>query len=123
MKVRKVAGFINYDKSEFASPSALFDGDDDRLEALWNKQYSLKEFTDPTNFKSYEELKNRLSVVIGDDERASAPVERTTAETIDEDTDTEFESGSATSGSTEETTHNSEETDALSYFEKLASED
>ena len=123
LKVRKVAGFINYDKSEFASPSSLFDGDDERLEELWNKQYSLSEFTDPSNFKSYEELKNRLAVVIGDDERASAPVGNTTAETIDTTTESERNIGSASSNTTDDSNEDSEETDALSYFEKLASED
>ena len=64
LKVRKVAGYINYDKSEFESPSPLLNGDDALLEELWNKQYSLKEFTDPSNFKSYEQLKQRLDEVL-----------------------------------------------------------
>jgi hypothetical protein len=123
LKVRKVAGFINYDKSEFSSPSSLFEGDDDKLEELWNKQYSLSEFTDTSNFKSYEELKNRMAVVIGDDERASAPVERTTAETINTNNDDERQVGSVSDNTNSDSTDNSEEQDALSYFEKLASED
>ena len=58
LKVRKVAGYINYDKSEFESPSPLLNGDDALLEELWNKQYSLKEFTDPSlNLRA---LKQRL---------------------------------------------------------------
>ena len=51
LKIRKVDGYWNYDKSEFEAPSALFD-DDDKLEEVWKKQYALKEFTDTTNFKS-----------------------------------------------------------------------
>ena len=51
LKIRKVDGFWNYDKSEFEAPSALFD-DDDAIEEVWKKQYSLEEFTKPSNFLS-----------------------------------------------------------------------
>ena len=63
LKIRKVDGYWNYDKSEFEAPTPLFDNDDD-IEGVWNKQYSLTEFTAPTNFKSYDELKTRLSMVL-----------------------------------------------------------
>ena len=62
LKIRKVDGFWNYDKSEFEAPSAL--GDDSVIEGIWKKQYALKEFTASTNFKSYEELKTRLDAVL-----------------------------------------------------------
>ena len=65
LKIRKVEGFQNYDKSEFDAPTALYDGDDAKLEALWQSEYSLKEFLDPKNFKSYDELKVRLTRVLG----------------------------------------------------------
>ena len=109
LKVRKVAGYINYDKSEFDSPDALFDGDDDALEALWKKEYSLTDFVSPDKFKSYDELKARLDSVLGGDVRTrevnpetveTAPVPETT--TMREET---------------------KEEDALDYFQKLASED
>ena len=63
LKIRKVDGYWNYDKSEFDAPSALFD-DDDALEEVWKKQYALAEYTAPTNFKSYNELKTRLNMVL-----------------------------------------------------------
>ena len=63
LKIRKVDGFWNYDKSEFETPTALFDNDDD-IEKVWNKQYALNEFTASTNFKSYDELKTRLNMVL-----------------------------------------------------------
>ena len=65
LKIRNVEGYRNYDKSEFESPSALFDGDDAKLEALWKQEYSLKEFLDPKHFKPYEVLKARLDKVLG----------------------------------------------------------
>jgi hypothetical protein len=65
LKIRNVEGYRNYDKSEFADKSALFDGDDDKLEELWKKEYGLKEFTEKKQFKSYEQLKTRLDKVLG----------------------------------------------------------
>ena len=72
LKIRNVEGYRNYDKSEFADKSALLDGDDTKLEELWKKEYSLKEFIDPSNFKSYEVLKAKLDKVLGFD--GGAPV-------------------------------------------------
>jgi hypothetical protein len=63
LKIRKVDGYWNYDKSEFDSPTAIFDNDD-VIEGVWKKQYSLNEFTASTNFKSYDELKTRLDAVL-----------------------------------------------------------
>ena len=63
LKIRKVDGYWNYDKSEFDSPTAIFDNDD-AIEGVWKKQYSLNEFTAPSNFKSYDELKIRLDTVL-----------------------------------------------------------
>jgi hypothetical protein len=78
IKIRQVEGYRNYDKSEFESPSQLFDGDDAKLEALWKKEYSLKEFLDPKHFKSYDVLKAKLDKVLGLD--GAAPVSKTKAE-------------------------------------------
>ena len=60
IKIRNVGGYVNYDRSEFAAPAPLLGGDDKKLEELWKKQYALKEFTDKSQFKSYDELKARL---------------------------------------------------------------
>ena len=65
LKIRKVEGYQNYDKSEFADKSALFDGNDEKLEELWKSEFSLKEFTEKKQFKSYEQLKARLDKVLG----------------------------------------------------------
>ena len=118
LKVRKVAGFINYDKSEFDSQSELFDGDDAKLEELWKTQYSLSEFTDPSNFKSYDELKTRLQVVIGDDMRSTESAVKSTA--ADEDMGEKWDNNSNASTSSDDS---DDSDDALSYFEKLANDD
>jgi len=65
IKIRNVENYRNYDKSEFDKPSALLDGDRDKLEAVFNQEYSLKEFHDPKNFKSYDQMKSRLEKVLG----------------------------------------------------------
>ena len=64
LKIRKVEGYRNYDKSEFDSPSAI-PGSDEELENIWKKQHSLQEFIDPSKFKSYDELKAKLNSVLG----------------------------------------------------------
>jgi len=104
LKIRKVDGYWNYDKSEFEAPSPLFDNDDD-IEEVWNKQYALNEFTAPTNFKSYDELKTRLNMVLAgtttvgnvttlmEDEPVAAPVVKTVEEpaptvSVDDEEDT-----------------------------------
>ena len=115
LKVRKVGGYINYDKSEFESPSELLGGDDGKLEELWKTQHSLQAFVAPDQFKTYDELKKKLQEVVGDDIRATESdfVSAKTAEdVVVEDTT------SSDSGETE-----GEETDALSYFQQLGNED
>ncbi len=116
LKVRKVAGFINYDKSEFESTSALLDGNDANLEVLWKTQYALTEFTDAANFKSYTELKTKRDAVLGADIRQTTQDDTSTAETVSESGGAEAAEKAFGDSSTEE------DTDALSYFEKLANE-
>ena len=66
LKIRNEEGYRNYDKSEFAGQSALSE-DDTKLEDVYNKMYGLKEFVDPTNYKTYDELKEKLNRVLGED--------------------------------------------------------
>ena len=115
LKVRKVGGYINYDKSEFESPSELLGGDDGKLEELWKTQHSLQAFVAPDQFKTYDELKKKLQEVVGDDIRATESdfVSAKTAEDVVVE-----ETVSSDSGDTE-----GEETDALSYFQRLGDDD
>ena len=101
LKIRNVEGYRNYDKSEFADKSALLDGDDDKLEAIYTKEHSLKDFTDKKHFKPYEQLKARLDKVLGfegdavpniraEDVELPTPVARAkapVADTVDDDLD------------------------------------
>jgi hypothetical protein len=75
LKIRNVEGYRNYDKSEFAEPAALFN-DDSELEAVWKTEHSLQAFLDASNFKTYDELKDRLTKVL----QEAASVKTTRAE-------------------------------------------
>ena len=111
LKVRKVDGFWNYDKSEFADVSPLLD-DDDAIEKVWKLQYPLAEHTAATNFKSYDELKTRLDTVLSGtvsvgnvtDELQDAPVATPKVDTKP----------------VEASTSKDDEADTMEYFEKLA---
>jgi hypothetical protein len=117
LKIRQVGGYVNYDKSEFDSPSPLMDGNDEKLEKIWKSQHSLKSFVDPSNFKSYDELKQKLQDVLKGDVRGKAPTTRT-ANDIDED---EFvEKTPAIKSKPQVEDEIDEETDALEYFKNLA---
>lgn len=65
LKIRNVAGYRNYDKSEFKTPAPLFDGDMTRLEATFNSMHDIREYADPTKYKTYDELKQKLEMVLG----------------------------------------------------------
>ena len=68
MKIRKVDGQRNYDKCTFDSPSPLYDGDEDKLKDVYDRLYQISEFVDPSTYKSYDELKERLIRVLGEEE-------------------------------------------------------
>ena len=117
LKIRKVDGYWNYDKSEFEGVSALSD-DDDVLEGIYKSQYPLVEFSAASNFKSYDELKTRLDMVLSGTVAAN-----TTVQTLMEDEPT-----ASLTVDTKETpaptvtvsADDNDEDDAMSYFEKLA---
>ena len=117
LKAKNGAGFRNYDSSEFAAVSPLLD-DDDALEGLWKKQYSLAEIVAADQFKSYEDLKKRLDYVLG----LTVAPKRQDPEVIDEDNNLEdLSEGRAVVDTTPSSVNTDEdEEDALSYFAKLA---
>jgi hypothetical protein len=124
LKAKNVAGYRNYDSSEFAAQGALLD-DDDALEAIWKKQYSLAEFVNPSEFKTYEELKTRLSSVLGTksvrvDEEVAEEEEysRGPVKELDDDLRSELNNLQPTRRATAPV--EDDEDDALSYFAKLA---
>ena len=129
LKIRKVEGYWNYDKSEFDSSSALLD-DDDALEALWKKEYSLSAIVAPDQFKSYEDLEKRLKYVLGQKSARAAVQEQednyesyTQTPSKEESVIAELEESFARSKSPslpKIETPDEDEDDALSYFQRLA---
>ena len=117
LKLRKVDGYWNYDKSEFADPSALSKKDDE-LEKIWGQTHSLTAFTDNSNFKSYDELKKRLDVVLS----GTTTVGNVTEMTTSFDDSPEVSVVVDTKEEPAPTITVSEDDDTMSYFEKLAEE-
>jgi len=117
LKIRKVDGYWNYDKSEFDSLTAIKDNDE-AIEQIWDKQYPLKPFLAPENFKSYDELKAKLDKVLtgtrstGTAENVAIPLATNVAPARTETVDN--------TSSKPITDEDSDET--LSYFSKLAEE-
>lgn len=124
LKIRNVAGYRNYDKSEFKAPSALYEADEVKLEATYNQMFDLGEFTAPTSFKPYDELKGRLEVVLGtavgaNAVAATANVSQTAEENVGRSApEPEIVSSPAPAVGKED-----DEDDTLSYFAKMAQED
>jgi len=114
LKAKNVAGYRNYDSSEFTPVTPLLD-DDDALEGLWKKEHSLAELVATDQFKSYDELKTRLSYVLGNKKVTQD------AETIDEDNDRGSAEQLVTAAVTTPSSTDDED-DAMSYFSKLAAE-
>lgn len=68
VRQQKVEGWPNYSKSKFDAPSPV--GTDEEIEEIWNTAHSLAFLTDPSSFKSYAELQDRLNIVRGLTEEA-----------------------------------------------------
>ena len=118
MKIRKVDGFSNYDKSEFDNPAPLLE-DDDKMEEIWKTQHSLQEFLAPDNFKSYNDLKVKLDKILG-----TATVPTVAGEPSPKLDDPPFDGGKPMT--TEQAavsppvTAETEDEEGLNYFSKLA---
>ena len=113
LKVRKVDGFWNYDKSEFEAAAALLEGNDTQLEEVYGKLYSLKQFLTEENFKSYDELKEKFNRVVTGSS-VTGTVEKFTAQKNPVETAPVVEDTTPTTSDDDET---------LSYFAKLADDD
>ena len=119
LKIKKVAGFWNYDSSEFDSVSAL-SSDDTELEATWKSEHSLEAFTAADQYKSYEDLEKRLQLVLGSAPRATVPsVDSEEYEPVAA-SQSDFRTKMSAPVKKEAVV---EDDDALSYFASLASDD
>ena len=124
LRQRKVAGYPNYDKSEFDSVSAL-SADDDELEATWKQEHSLEAFTARDQFKSYEDLERRLNMVLGISQRPAT--RKVDPETYEDESEGRGYDHASDSFNAPDITPSPvkeeaivEDDDALSYFAKLA---
>jgi len=111
LKIRKVEGYQNYDKSEFESPSPLSE-DDEELERIWKAEHSLKEFLDEKNFKSYDVLKAKLNAVLNLNNEERVEQKQTVTK--------EEPKVSKTAETSKSWKDDDDDDEAMSYFEKLA---
>lgn len=124
LKICKVDGYWNYDKSEFSSPTPLLGGDDDKLKRVYDTLYNLNDFRDPQKFKSYDELKNRLDLVLGLKGEIRNKIDPEVESEVDDEYEKLVESKKNSSKVTPVSSDSDDEDDdssAFSYFEKLAS--
>ena len=125
IKIRKVDGYWNYDKSEFDSPAPLFE-DEAQLNTIYSSAHSLSDIIAPEEFKSYDELKEKLDRVLG----LTGSVSTSTAESVAEDLDEvpwsnvnkETVAEEPVISSAEMSSSSSDESDAMDYFKKLAND-
>lgn len=129
LKIRQVEGYRNYDKSEFDASTELFDGDDTKLETVFESSNSLKEFVDPSTYKTYGELKKKLYDVLGEEEVADTftqdtvdDLNNTRAPKVNAPTPAETVSSTSSTPVVDKVATNDDEEDTLSYFAKLANE-
>lgn len=124
LKIRNVAGYRNYDKSEFKKSSALFDGDEEKLSAVCEKLYPLAEFTDPSQYKSYAELEKKLNQVLGTSKMGAVALAKLDEKAFTDDIpfDKTQESPNIPSQHADEA-ESSEVEDAMSYFNKMAADE
>ncbi len=120
LKIRQVEGYRNYDKSEFDKPGPLLK-DDEKLEQVWKLEHSLKAFLDPSNFKSEEELRARLTKVLAED---SASVKRSNAEEVPWDDTKSAPSFKATNAPkyAADDDDDDDKDESLEFFRNLASD-
>ena len=124
LKIRNVAGYRNYDKSEFKAPSALYEADEVKLEATYNQMFDLSEFSEPTTFKSYDELKGRLEVVLGTAVGAGAVAATANiSQSAEANVGRSAPEPEIVSSPTPSVGAEDDEDDTLSYFAKMAQED
>jgi len=116
VKITKKDGYWNYDKSEFETAGTLGDFDDDVLEGIWKKAYSLAEFTNPESMKTYEQLDTRLKSVLGKP-KTQPKVDESFENEEEFSTPPKKEPSFTISKSSDE-----DEDDTLSYFQRLAEE-
>lgn len=113
LKIRNVDGYRNYDKSVFGEAGPLL-ADDSKLEGIWNSEYKLQEFSDPSKFKTYDELKQKLDKVLA---LSGGSQPSSTAET------TQLDTAPAPSVGKVDKPKSSESDTDLDFFQKLAEDD
>jgi len=110
VKIKQVGGYWNYDSSEFDKASALFDGDEKMLKKVFDGLHPIAEFSDKANYKSYEELKNKLDSVLGNNVPVDSGYTSTPAPSV----------GNSVASGSDDVDSNDDDDDDMAYFKKVA---
>jgi len=121
IKIRKVDGYWNYDKSEFDSSAPLF-AEEDKLEEVVSSLHSLSAIIAPEEFKSYEELKEKFDRVLGLTGATSTSTAESIAEDLDEVPWSDVNKEPVAEEPVIQSADSNDSEDAMDYFKKLASD-
>jgi hypothetical protein len=126
LRIRKVEGFSNYDKSDFEEAGPLLD-DDEELEKIWKQEHSLSDLIAPNKFKSFDDLQKRLNKVLGINQESSVS---SSSQPREQEIDTPAEKEISTRSeqqakSTKQTVvdDDDDDDDSLAFLRKIAEED
>jgi len=135
LRQRKVEGYPNYDQSTFGSPSAIAESEEDILEIV-NRQYLLKDFVDPSKFKSYDELSKKLETVLNskpvgsarefesaDDDDNTTQVTQSNTRKVDTKRTSIPTSNSKASLQSDSGDSDDDDGDTMAYFRNLVNDD
>ena len=121
IKIRKVDGYWNYDKSEFDSRAPLF-AEEEKLEEVVSSLHSLSAIIAPEEFKSYEELKEKFDRVLGLTGATSTSTAESIAEDLDEVPWSDVNKEPVAEEPVIQSADSNDSEDAMDYFKKLASD-
>lgn len=132
LKIRNKDGWRNYDKSEFGKIEPLSE-DDEELEEIWSKEYSLEALVDSSEFKSYDELKSKLHRVLGisssgkgaskADKKEAEPSKQEEKDSSSDEDDVPWYTEEEEKELEEKSGSSEDGDDDLAFFERLAQED
>lgn len=127
LRMKKVAGYTNYDSSEFDSVSEMFAGDEEKQQAAIDGCHRLAEFVDPSRFKSYEVLKAEFDKAMSGSSIAPAASRSSSIDDSDEEVTQAPVSKPAAPRKVEPIKKKAETTstddDDMDYFRKLMESD
>lgn len=121
IRQRKVEGYPNFDESNFAEPSPI-SSNENEIVRIMNARHNLQDIIDPSQFKTYDELKKKLNAVLSTDAFTSKTAEQI-AEQFDSKPAPSIPSTPAPKPAKSVSSTMDDDDDAMAYFKSLAEDD